>query len=67
MYVPRLPPMMTQSSIIIFFLRALLWYSSAFFVSLVARVVYSTALSTWASILNNIVKINRVDIKYSGS
>ena len=32
-------------------LRALVWYSSAFLVSLVARVVYSTALSTWASIL----------------
>ena len=32
-------------------LRALVWYSRAFLVSLVARVVYSTALSTWASIL----------------
>ena len=31
--------------------RAFCWYSRAFFVSADARVVYSTALSTWASIL----------------
>ena len=32
-------------------LRAFCWYSRAFLVSAEARVVYSTALSTWASIL----------------
>ena len=33
-------------------LRAFCWYSRAFLVSAEARVVYSTALSTWASILD---------------
>ena len=37
------------------YLRAFCWYSRAFLVSLVARVVYSTALSTWASILGEII------------
>ena len=48
-YVPRLPAMIIQSIIIIFLRRALDWYSRAFFVSFVALVVYSTALSTCVS------------------
>ena len=49
MYVPRPPAMSIQSIIMIFLRRAFDWYSKAFFVSFVALVVYSTALSTWVS------------------